>query len=228
MSVRDLTPQPSAAAFTLVLLHHAGGSAGSFVPFVPHLPDDWRVVAVDLPGRLFEPAGRACRTGTEAVRHLLSALRPELSGPYAVFGHSMGALLAYELARALERRGGGPRWLGVSGCPAPHVIGVARAAGRRRVRSAWSSRLPHLARGPFADRMDERLGERIIRTLRDDLAILGRRRPAGARDVHRGLDRARRRRHRLPHLARRALLPLRTACGSLLAHRSRLPFDQRS
>lgn len=198
MSLRDLRPPHHAAPeLTLVLLHHAGGSAGSFIPFVPLLPTGWRLLAVDLPGRLFEPPGRSCRDTTEAVDYLLSVLPPQTGEPYAVFGHSLGALLGFELTRALERRGGGPRWLGVSGCPAPQVVGVASAtiAG-----AAWSfRRLPGFAGVPGGlgpergsarqsggggerfggrsvrrpgDPVAERIGERTLRALGDDLALV--------------------------------------------------------
>jgi len=139
-----------------VLLHHAGGSAGGFLPLAPFLPSGWRLLAVDLPGRLYEPAGRACRTITEAVDYLVSALRRELSGPYAVFGHSMGALLAYELVRHLEQRGRGPDWLGASGLPAPQIVGRTRLS-------------PPPPPVPAAD---ERVAARATRTLRDDLALV--------------------------------------------------------
>ncbi|MEV4344560.1 alpha/beta fold hydrolase [Actinoplanes sp. NPDC049596] len=117
---------PEDAELTLVLLHHAGGSSAGFRPFVPHLPESWRLVAVDLPNRLLGPAGVACRSTATAVEHLLRALGPELTGPYAVFGHSLGGLLAYELVRELERRGSDPHWLGVSGFPAPAVPRATR------------------------------------------------------------------------------------------------------
>jgi surfactin synthase thioesterase subunit len=54
------------------------------------------------------------------VQALASALTGELGVPYALFGHSMGALVAFELARELRRRGyGEPRALFVSGGLAP-------------------------------------------------------------------------------------------------------------
>ena len=195
MSLRDLTQRPAAdPALTLILLHHAGGSAGCFLPFVPHLPADWRLLAVDLPGRLFEPTAEACGSSDEAVEHLLAAVLPELTdGPHAVFGHSMGALLGFELVRALEDRGRGPRWLGVSGCPAPETVGTAQAGSRSRSRSRARARDRGAGRsirpadrladrladeftdgfaGPLAGLVDERIHARVVRTLQADLAIV--------------------------------------------------------
>jgi medium-chain acyl-[acyl-carrier-protein] hydrolase len=51
------------------------------------------------------------------------ALRPDLGRPYAIFGHSMGALLAYEVARVLRRAGGPlPRMLFCSAHRPPRAI----------------------------------------------------------------------------------------------------------
>ncbi|MEU7026400.1 alpha/beta fold hydrolase [Streptomyces sp. NPDC046275] len=108
--------------FTLLLTHHAGGSAAAFAPLLRHLPADWRLLAVDLPGRLMAMGEGGCRTTTEAVEWLAPLTRRVLDGPrgpYGVFGHSMGALIAYELSRTLSRDGRPPVWVGLSGAPAP-------------------------------------------------------------------------------------------------------------
>ncbi|MFJ5781340.1 thioesterase II family protein [Streptomyces hydrogenans] len=107
------------APLTLLLVHHAGGSAAAFAPLVRHLPADWRLLAVDLPGRLMAVGESGCRSTTEVVDWLAPLTRRVLDGPYGVFGHSMGALVAYELARELSRDGLPPFWTGLSGAPAP-------------------------------------------------------------------------------------------------------------
>ncbi|WP_027346165.1 thioesterase II family protein [Hamadaea tsunoensis] len=158
MSLRDLRPAGTEPPeLTLVLLHHAGGSAAGFVPFARLLPRRWRLLAVDLPGRFYAPAGQRCTDVGEAVGYLESVLRPELTTPYAILGHSLGGLLAYELTRVLERDGGGPSWLGVSGCPAPDVLSAARH---------------RIARTVLRDAIG--LDERMLATLRSDLAIVDR------------------------------------------------------
>ncbi|WP_370415607.1 thioesterase II family protein [Streptomyces fradiae] len=109
--------------FTLLLTHHAGGSAAAFAPLLRHLPAGWRLLAVDLPGRLMALGEGGCRTTAEAVEWLAPLTRRVLDAPragsYGVFGHSMGALIAYELARELSRDGDPPVWVGLSGAPAP-------------------------------------------------------------------------------------------------------------
>ncbi|MEU6847320.1 alpha/beta fold hydrolase [Streptomyces sp. NPDC046716] len=120
MPILDLNPTlRGEPAHTLVLFHHAGGSSRGFAPLLPHLPPDWRVWGVDLPGRLLDRGTARCRSAEEAVDYLRTALGPALSGPFSVFGHSLGALLAFEVARALEAEHRGPCWLGVSGSRAP-------------------------------------------------------------------------------------------------------------
>lgn len=57
----------------------------------------------------------------DLVRALVPALRPHLDLPFALFGHSMGAHVAFEVARALEREGLRPRHLVVSGNRAPSL-----------------------------------------------------------------------------------------------------------
>lgn len=107
------------APLTLVFLHHAGGSAASFAPFTRQLPADWNLWSVDLPGRLMAVRERACRTSSQATEYVARELRSLLSGPYALFGHSMGALIAFETARELSAQGLRPEWVGLSGAPAP-------------------------------------------------------------------------------------------------------------
>lgn len=104
----------------LYCLPHAGGSASMFVPWSRGLDG----VAV----RPVEPPGRGTRLGqapytriTALVRDLAQAfLAEQQDGRYAVYGHSLGALVAFELLRELRRLGAPlPVHLFVSGCLAP-------------------------------------------------------------------------------------------------------------
>lgn len=101
---------------------HAGRGASLFVPWRAVLPAWIEMVAVQLPGRegrINEPAFTRL---DDAVAALLPEILPLLDQTYAFFGHSMGALLGYELARALRRRGApAPIALALSGRRAPTV-----------------------------------------------------------------------------------------------------------
>lgn len=89
----------------LICLPHAGGGASSFHHLAALLPKEIEMLAVQLPGResrLNEPPFK--RMGA-----LIDALSKGINGwlekPFSLFGHSMGALIAFELSRELRRRG---------------------------------------------------------------------------------------------------------------------------
>jgi medium-chain acyl-[acyl-carrier-protein] hydrolase len=93
-----------AASVRLYCLPCAGGSASMFRAWADVLPPTVELRAIRLPGRharYREPAFTDCET---AAAELADALGPELRRPYVLFGHSMGALIAYRLIRVLERR----------------------------------------------------------------------------------------------------------------------------
>ncbi|MFI5800316.1 thioesterase II family protein [Streptomyces sp. NPDC051677] len=98
---------------------HAGAGASAFAAWPALFPPEVEIVAVQLPGRE-DRVGEPHPPSVEAaVRTVAVALRPYLQGPYAFFGHSGGALMAFELARALRKRGTQPRHLFLSGQSAP-------------------------------------------------------------------------------------------------------------
>jgi pyochelin biosynthetic protein PchC len=90
----------------LVCFPHAGGSASAYRSWPELLPDDLDVLAVQYPGRqdrLREP----CMTSIDHLAEAIAdALVPFLDRPLALFGHSMGASVAHEVALRLERRHG--------------------------------------------------------------------------------------------------------------------------
>ncbi|HXB53924.1 MAG TPA: alpha/beta fold hydrolase [Vicinamibacteria bacterium] len=100
---------------------YAGGAASAYRGWAEALPSAVEVCPVQLPGRgsrFLEPPLR--RVG-DLVPAIADGLRPLLDMPFALFGHSMGALVAFELARELRRRAlAGPVLLAVSGHHAPH------------------------------------------------------------------------------------------------------------
>ena len=106
----------------LFCLPFAGGSASIFRNWGRTLGPSVDVYPVQLPGRASrfnEPAFKTVEAATDA---LAIALLPVLDKPYMLFGHSMGAVLAFELARKLAANGvGEPAHLFVSGRRAPHI-----------------------------------------------------------------------------------------------------------
>lgn len=119
--IRHPAARPDAAV-RLFCFAHAGAGASVFRLWPQGLPSEVEVCAIQLPGRetrLHEPPMRELPAIVEA---LVAALRSELDRPFALFGHSMGAVLACELARALETGAGpSPSHLIVSGRRGPQV-----------------------------------------------------------------------------------------------------------
>lgn len=121
--IQYLDPKPQ-ARLRLFCLPYAGGSASLFRTFSRYLPAEIEVWPVQLPGResrLREPAYSRMEPLIDA---LLAAISPYFTMPFALFGHSMGALVSFELARALRRHPDlqAPVHLFVSGHRAPHLF----------------------------------------------------------------------------------------------------------
>ncbi|WP_369214541.1 thioesterase II family protein [Streptomyces flavofungini] len=108
----------------LYCLPHAGGGASAYRDWARALPAWIDVVAVQLPGRenrIREKPGIDLGAMADAV----SADHRGL--PYALFGHSNGALLAFELGHLLADTGHAPAHLAASGSPPPALAAPSRA-----------------------------------------------------------------------------------------------------
>ena len=119
-----------AADLRLVCFPHAGGGASAFWRWPRLLPPQVEVLAVQYPGRQDRFAEDYPETLTgmaDPIAAELAALLDGQPGPVAFFGHSMGALVAFEVARRLPATGlPAPTRLVVSAHQAPtspHVHG---------------------------------------------------------------------------------------------------------
>ncbi|MDG4829277.1 alpha/beta fold hydrolase [Solwaraspora sp. WMMD1047] len=123
--LRTLTPDP-AAHRRLVCFPHAGGSANFFRPWVPLLPADVALVAVQYPGRADRLREPYADSVLEMAADIGESLRAAPARPTTLFGHSMGAIVAYEVARELESFGHSVERVVASAARAPHELdGVA-------------------------------------------------------------------------------------------------------
>ncbi|WP_240513034.1 thioesterase II family protein [Streptomyces griseoruber] len=112
-------PRPD-ARLRLYCLPWAGAGAGAYRSWAEWFPPSVEVVPVALPGRerrLGEPPLRTVEAVADA---LVPVLADHIDRPYAVFGHSMGALVGYESVCRLTEAGRPPVRLVASGSRAPH------------------------------------------------------------------------------------------------------------
>lgn len=156
---------------------HAGGSTRLFRGWREPLAHVFDVCPIELPGR-----GRHWNeTPQDRLEPLLARVyaRSELrhERPFAVFGHSLGALVAFELARLLRRRTGlEPIHLFVSALGAPHALAPAGCGAgalsddelREQIRGIGAIS-PKLARRPA---LLQRQLSRMLPVLRADLAVV--------------------------------------------------------
>ncbi|GAB2837692.1 thioesterase II family protein [Streptomyces daliensis] len=117
--VRRFHTAPDSEAVRLAVLPHAGGSASYFRLFSQALHPHVETLAVQYPGRQDRSHEERIEEVTVLADRVAEALAPWTDRPLALFGHSMGASVAFEVTRRLERRGVAPLALFVSGRSAP-------------------------------------------------------------------------------------------------------------
>ncbi|MFE3019121.1 thioesterase II family protein [Streptomyces sp. NPDC059256] len=117
---RRFVPNAEEAPIRLVCLPHAGGSAAYFLPFAHAFGARVDVLGVQYPGRQ-DRRREPCIDEMGALADAaFEALRPYLDRPVALFGHSMGATLGFELVRRIEAVADAQVvWLFASGRRAP-------------------------------------------------------------------------------------------------------------
>lgn len=81
----------------LLILPHAGSGTGAWFPWRSRLPDDVELRVARLPGRESRLGEKPLTSAAEALTELTHAYRALPPMPTVVFGHSLGALLAYGL-----------------------------------------------------------------------------------------------------------------------------------
>jgi len=157
----------------LFCFHHAGGGASLYRDWPRYSREFFEVIAVQLPGREHRIGEPAIIDMDELLDALVPVLVPELDRPYIFFGHSLGAILAFELCRIIQRRG----------LRAPeHLFVSSRSSPRIRAELEKVTRLPddELAREihqqyggiPDAVFVNQDLLAFIIPSLRADMLLL--------------------------------------------------------
>ncbi|WP_432155046.1 thioesterase II family protein [Streptomyces tricolor] len=113
--------QPAPGAPRLLCLPHAGGSASFYFTVSKALAPAVDVLAVQYPGRQDRRLEPPADSVQELAQGVFRALDEREDTPLALFGHSMGAMVGFELARLLEAAGRPPAVFFVSGRRGPSV-----------------------------------------------------------------------------------------------------------
>ena len=120
------------AALRVLCLPHAGGGASAFRGWASAFGPDVEVRAVALPGR----EARIAEPATIDIVAITAAVRAQADRPFAIYGHSMGGRLGFEITRELRRTGGPlPIALVVAACRPPdqvdtHLSGISTRPDR--------------------------------------------------------------------------------------------------
>ncbi|MDJ0627460.1 MAG: thioesterase domain-containing protein [Rhodobacter sp.] len=91
--------------FRLFCFPYAGAGASMFQSWAGWLPPEVELVGIQLPGRETRLEEPPVRSMEEVMEGIAADIPPLLDRPYGIFGHSTGALSAFELARVLRNRG---------------------------------------------------------------------------------------------------------------------------
>lgn len=96
--------RPQTGRVSVFCLPFAGGGASAFRPWIDRAAPHLQICPVQLPGRENRLREPAIRTMDQLVDELTRALHPHFGQPFILFGHSMGATIAFELARHLLKQ----------------------------------------------------------------------------------------------------------------------------
>ncbi|AUS77113.1 thioesterase [Actinoalloteichus sp. AHMU CJ021] len=162
---------PDRAAPRLFCFPHAGAGAAAFAEWRRLAPPEVQVCPLQPPGRAERMAETAHHDLDALLDDLLDDIGDEFTGRYALYGHSMGALVVFELTRRLRARGATPpAHLVVSGRTAPQ-----RRNPRRVLHTLSTAELvPELRRiggTPEEVLTEPALLELFLPTLRADFAV---------------------------------------------------------
>lgn len=163
-------PKPQAKV-RLFCFPHAGGGASAYRLWRDELPSEIDVLPVQLPGRENRVMDSPLNDVSLLLETLADALIPYLEPPFAFFGHSLGALISFELTRYLRRAQGlQPIHLFVSGYQAPPIENKLPPVSHLPD-SEFIEQLRELNSTPEAIFQSEELMELLLPALRADFAL---------------------------------------------------------
>jgi len=168
-------PSRPAARLRLLCFPYAGGGTSIYRSWGAQLPPYIELCAVRLPGREGRFAEPPLRRMDQLLEQLVAGVLPYLDRGFALFGHSLGALVAFELARALRREGlPTPAHVFVSGRRAPQLPDT-REPGEPALHTLPDAELigelRQLGRHPFDAEATPELLDLMLPTVRADLEL---------------------------------------------------------
>jgi medium-chain acyl-[acyl-carrier-protein] hydrolase len=163
--------RPISPSLRLFCFPYAGGGASIFRTWPAMLPAEIEVCAVELPGHESRWVDPPITDVTELVRNLGDILPEQMDVPVAFFGHSMGALIAFALARDLRRRHQiSLKHMFVSGFRAPQLIDPAPLM-HKMPESGFLQELQERYGTPDEIQHDPELAELYLPLMRADFAL---------------------------------------------------------
>jgi len=122
------------AKIKLYCFAYAGGNANIFSKWPNVFGDDVEVCAISLPGRWERMNEPSITCMNNLCWEIANAVLAESKIPFVFFGHSMGAILLFEVARQLRKQGAmTPEHLFVSGAQAPHTLNEPSVNRRKKI-----------------------------------------------------------------------------------------------
>ncbi|RRD47240.1 thioesterase II family protein [Tessaracoccus sp. OH4464_COT-324] len=167
--LRKPMPDPK---LRLVCLPYAGGTASVFREWVRLASEGLEVCPVELPGRGARLGQPLLLSVQEIVDHIIPSLSALMDRPLALFGHSMGGLVAYELCREIVRCGlPQPIHLFVSASPDPRIPRSGPAASKAP-KNELIRRLAEMGGTPPAVLASKELMDLVLPIIRADFCAM--------------------------------------------------------
>lgn len=162
---------------TLFCIPFAGGNAYSYRPLEAHLSPPIKVVPLEPPGRGRRIKESPLSSLPAIALDLIDSMRPSLNQPFALFGHSMGALAAYEVTlRLREEHLPTPVHLFLSGIGPPHCLD-RESRWHELPPEEFIKKLTELGGSPAAVLAHQELMEFFVPIIRDDFRMVADYRP---------------------------------------------------